>query len=228
MTTLEKIRAEIEQIKPYDLPCDKRTPQNMLDMVLEIIDKYAEQEPTDEWQNGYDMAWEEAKVFYEQEPCEDAVSREELLKAIDTWDKFGCDADTKLVPYKDHYIPYIHYDDVVKCIKGMPSVQPKPIECEDAVSRQAVKELYCRICMETNVCYRSKENCEDLKLFDKLPSVQPKKTGHWEMCEDADGLYGVCDVCGQDADFSHYGKAYDFCPNCGCRMVEPQESEVKE
>ena len=27
-----------------------------------------EQEPTDEWQNGYDMAWEEAKVFYEQEP----------------------------------------------------------------------------------------------------------------------------------------------------------------
>jgi ribosomal protein S27E len=61
-----------------------------------------------------------------QEPCEDAISRDELLKAIDTWDKFGCDADTKLVPYQDHYIPYIHYDDVVKCIKGMPSVTPQP------------------------------------------------------------------------------------------------------
>jgi len=60
----------------------------------------------------------------EQEPCEDAISREELLKAIETWDKFGCDADTKLVPYKDHYIPYIHYDDVIKAIKGMPSVTP--------------------------------------------------------------------------------------------------------
>ena len=56
-------------------------------------------------------------------PATDAISRSELLKAIDTWDKFGCDADTKLVPYQDHYIPYIHYDDVVKCIKGMPSVQ---------------------------------------------------------------------------------------------------------
>jgi len=56
--------------------------------------------------------------------CEDAISREELLKAIETWDKFGCDADTKLVPYKDHYIPYIHYDDVIKAIKGMPSVTP--------------------------------------------------------------------------------------------------------
>ena len=62
----------------------------------------------------------------EQEPCEDAISRDELLKAIDTWDKFGCDADTKLVPYQDHYIPYIHYDDVVKCVKGIPSVTPKP------------------------------------------------------------------------------------------------------
>jgi len=62
----------------------------------------------------------------DQEPCEDAISRDELLKAIDTWDKFGCDADTKLVPYQDYYIPYIHYDDVVKCIKGMPSVTPKP------------------------------------------------------------------------------------------------------
>lgn len=62
----------------------------------------------------------------EQEPCEDVISREELLKAIDTWDKFGCDANTKLVPYQDHYIPYIHYDDVIKCIKGMPSVISQP------------------------------------------------------------------------------------------------------
>jgi hypothetical protein len=60
-----------------------------------------------------------------QEPCEDCISRAELLKAVDTWDKFGCDADTKLVPVKDCYVPYIHYDDVVKAIKGMPSIQPK-------------------------------------------------------------------------------------------------------
>ena len=45
MTTLDKIRAEIEQIKPYDLPWDKRTPKHIRDMALEIIDKYAEQEP---------------------------------------------------------------------------------------------------------------------------------------------------------------------------------------
>ena len=61
----------------------------------------------------------------EQELCDDAISRDELLKAIDTWDKFGCDANTKLVPYQDHYIPYIHYDDVIECIKNMPSVIPQ-------------------------------------------------------------------------------------------------------
>ena len=61
----------------------------------------------------------------EQEQSGDLINREELLKAIDTWDKFGCDADTKLVRYQDHYIPYIHYDDVIKCIKGMPSVNPQ-------------------------------------------------------------------------------------------------------
>lgn len=55
----------------------------------------------------------------------DCISRAELLKAVDTWDKFGCDADSKLVPYKDCYVAYIHYDDVVKAIKGMPSIQPK-------------------------------------------------------------------------------------------------------
>ena len=42
MTTLEKIRAEIEQIEPYDLPWDKRTPEHIRDMALEIIDRYAE------------------------------------------------------------------------------------------------------------------------------------------------------------------------------------------
>ena len=64
----------------------------------------------------------------EKELCEDCINRAELLKAVDTWDKFGCDADSKLVPYKDCYVPYIHYDDVVKAIKGMPSIQPKTNE----------------------------------------------------------------------------------------------------
>ena len=81
-----------------------------------------------------------------KEPCEDAISREELLKAIDTWDKFGCDAKGQLVPYQDHYIPYIHYDDVVKCIKGMPSVkpqEPKWIPVSERLPDEEEDVLFC-------------------------------------------------------------------------------------
>jgi hypothetical protein len=63
------------------------------------------------------------------EPCEDTISRTELLKAIDTWDKFGVDDTNSLFRLDNlslpHYVPYIHYDDVIKCIKGMPPVTQK-------------------------------------------------------------------------------------------------------
>lgn len=66
------------------------------------------------------------KRLLEQQPCEDAISREELLKAIDTWDKFGYTETGCFVREpKGDYVPYIHYDDVIKCIKGMPSVTQK-------------------------------------------------------------------------------------------------------
>lgn len=59
------------------------------------------------------------------ELCADAISREELLKAIDTWDKFGYTETGCFVREpKGDYVPYIHYDDVIKSIKGMPPVTP--------------------------------------------------------------------------------------------------------
>ena len=73
----------------------------------------------------------------EQEPCGDLISRDELLKAIDTWDKFGYSSRYGLERLdKDDkgYVPYIHYDDVIKCIKGMSSVNPqksKTGHCKD-------------------------------------------------------------------------------------------------
>lgn len=64
------------------------------------------------------------------EPCGDAVSRQAMIDAIDTWDKFGVDDTNSLFRLDNlslpHYVPYMHYDDVIKCIKGMPSVTPQP------------------------------------------------------------------------------------------------------
>ena len=59
---------------------------------------------------------------------------------------------------------------------------------------------------------------EAVERFKEEYEIADRPQGEWEMLEDADGLYGICSVCGQDADFSHYYKAYNYCPNCGARM----------
>ena len=53
------------------------------------------------------------------------ISRQAALDVMETWDKFGCDPDGKLVRYDDdkHYIPYVHYEDMVHAIKHLPSAQ---------------------------------------------------------------------------------------------------------
>jgi hypothetical protein len=55
----------------------------------------------------------------------DVIDRQAALEAMDTWDKFGCDPDGKLVRYDDdkYYIQYVHYEDMVHAIKHLPSAQ---------------------------------------------------------------------------------------------------------
>lgn len=69
MTTLEKIRAEIDKYDDTDLIKAK--------YVRQILDKYAEQEPCDDdYQTDMDEAWKQAK----REPCDDVVSRQAVLE----------------------------------------------------------------------------------------------------------------------------------------------------
>ena len=55
----------------------------------------------------------------------DLISRSELLKAMNTWDKFGCDKYGRLVMLDSTngkaYVPYVHYEDMVNCVKNMPT-----------------------------------------------------------------------------------------------------------
>lgn len=56
-------------------------------------------------------------------------------------------------------------------------------------------------------------------LFD-LPSVTPQepKTGHWIKCDILQEFKcSKCRVC--------FRNKSNYCPNCGAKMVEPQESE---
>lgn len=64
--------------------------------------------------------------------------------------------------------------------------------------------------------------------------VQEPKTGHWitQWNVAHQKEYYYCSECREE--FSYDGETgikmndYDFCPNCGCMMIEPQESGGKE
>ena len=58
---------------------------------------------------------------------------------------------------------------------------------------------------------------------------QEPKTGHWIEVTNGRGGH-ECDICHEYAPSYQSGDEYltNYCPNCGCRMVEPQKSEVSE
>lgn len=93
--------------------------------------------------------------------------------------------------------------------------------------REYIKECdYCRNCDERDRFCQM--DCELPELTEKVermiaeqPTVDPVKHGHWiDPRTDVDGMYEFCSVCGEDADITHYGKHFAYCPNCGAKMDE--------
>lgn len=61
----------------------------------------------------------------------------------------------------------------------------------------------------------------------EVEEEQEPKTGHWISTETKGVRYAFwcrykCSLCGELSDHTNY------CPNCGAKMIEPQESEDKE
>lgn len=93
----------------------------------------------------------------------------------------------------------------------------------DLISRQAAIEAI----------YDNKDRLNIAQAIRELPSVNPQepKTGHWIEKDGFDGdVYYDCSECGESwttIEGTPWQNGMDYCPNCGCRMVEPQtESEV--
>ena len=68
-----------------------------------------------------------------------------------------------------------------------------------------------------------------IELIKAISSAEPK-TGHWIKHDTGHSIYYECSLCGclapctETAD-SFVWKLSNYCPDCGCIMVEPQESE---
>ena len=121
--------------------------------------------------------------------------------------------------------------------------------CDDVISRQAVLDL-CDMQYKYKIPYEYDDgdkhikgynegriiNVTKLKKLQTVVTPQPK-TGHWSRKTKVDaydiagvktwGIKCQCDRCDFTTivieDFGYY----KYCPNCGAKMVEPQESEVQ-
>lgn len=88
----------------------------------------------------------------------------------------------------------------------------------DCISRQVVLDEM----------YRRKANGDAITagLIKNLPPVNPQpKTGHW-INGDCEG--GNCSICGEYYAFYPESGDFNYCPNCGAKMIEPQERENKK
>ena len=128
-------------------------------------------------------------------------------------------------------------------IESLPSAQPEKRTqepCEDAIRRADAEALFRNARRKLNPSdYKTADefNTRDLMLLNAeqfihlLPSVRPQepKTGHWIKVTNGRGGH-ECDLCHEYAPSYQSGKEYltNYCPNCGAKMIEPQESEKTE
>ena len=98
-------------------------------------------------------------------------------------------------------ISVLQINRVIKALEQEPS--------GDLIQRQAVIDAVSEWLYDKT----RKESIET--VIKTIPSAEPK-IGHWVL--------GICDTCGYDwGKDAPIASVPNFCPNCGCRMFEPQE-----
>ena len=111
----------------------------------------------------------------------------------------------------------------------------------DLISRQAASDILKTRLLQTainntetitsydRVCQDIAENRLDFWL-NGVPPVEQKQ-GKWIELDKCSNSGYYCSKCHKRVvkeGWSDTVKIIKYCPNCGCRMVEPQESEDKE
>ena len=159
----------------------------------------------------------EVKSEEKNEPCDNAIRRQDVLD----------------LAKKGILVSNGNYESVCKAINELPSVNPQP--SGDAISRKITTAFLNGLISDET------ERKKALQYINELPPVKHQETvtefadrcrecgkmrkGHWIYKQyggyPEQGNYH-CSECDKiDNNIPLY------CPNCGCRMFEPQESEEK-
>lgn len=189
-------------------------------------------------------ALEMAIQFIEQQPCTDCISRQAAMDCFKKWQPY---MSTRLWDFEQELskLPSVKQESKTEKVIKMRDATPEEIElldkyiksiskptvvdfwdleqepCGDAISRQAVLDAFWKL----NVELRPGTIDAILNMINGMPPVNPQqKIGHWIVeTGDRETGYGGCTMCSECS-----GEGYtemDYCPNCGAKMIEPQESE---
>ena len=166
---------------------------------------------------GCDVTLDNGKEFYEQDDLvkcfEDmgAFEQPEYLSKIPEDYTYDTETEDFLV-YRHKYTgKEIHIE------KPVPTYSFEP--CEDAISRKWLKNAIHNF--YKGLIHTPTE--EDIQAYiDVAPSVNPKpKTGHWIKVDDEEPIAYDCSEC-----LAMVKRKYNYCPNCGCRMVDVPDIDV--
>jgi DNA-directed RNA polymerase subunit RPC12/RpoP len=134
----------------------------------------------------------------EQQPCEDAISRQAAIDALDErFDEIPMEQTTEILLLR-------------KDLRTLPPVQPKYNTSE-----------WCKTCKEYN---QDKHCCPRYNnvIRETVEEIKQSKTGHWIKITPS-GIY-MCSECEQNV-LTGDIDVYHYCHHCGIKMIEPQESE---
>ena len=142
--TTEKIRAEITEL----FKASNVGNTSLCFAVLQIIDKYASEECDNDCEHC-------AYLECPKEPCEDAISREDAIKAqCEVCDICGNTQYTKC-----QY--FMQGCNEVKCLRDLPSVTPKePKSCEKCLYAEETDGSHCYECVKGESKFKSQESEE--------------------------------------------------------------------
>lgn len=183
------------------------------------------------------VAYKMAVQFLEQEPCDDAISREAVMRLIENkpydWsnltERHNMLMEIRKLPSVTQSPKYwIDKDNkIYKMPDDIPTmtIQYPTITHGDTISRtEVMKVISDFVTFEKYIDKHNHITFEPLEqMINALPSVT-QKSGKWILVhplQEGDGGSYMCDCC----KWGHpkLDGTEKFCPNCGCRMVEPQE-----
>lgn len=103
--------------------------------------------------------------------------------------------------------------------------------CSDAISREAaldaLRTMYDTHIVETEDGDEYINYNDTVYEIEQLPPVTPKQiTGHWILLDNCSNAGYYCSECHKKVvkeGWSETVKIIKYCPNCGCKMVEPEE-----